>query len=394
MSGTDPGLVAVAEATPPSRDRYVDFLRAASIVAVVFGHWMQAIITWTDGRIVIHGAVGVTPGLWLTTWVMQVMPIFFFVGGFSNFVGLRSVRSGRGTTGDFLLSRLRRLGIPALVFAAAWIVVQAVLHVADIGGSGLLRGFRLGTLPFGPLWFLGVYLVVTLTSPLTLKLHERFGLAVPSALAVTVIGVDLLAFGALVPGIRWLNLAAVWFLVHQAGFFYGDGSLLRLSRGRIVTATVIGLAAVIVLTSIGVYPRSLVGTDVDFFALRPIERVSNMNPPTVVILAHSVWLIGAALLLRDRLSRWLQRTAPWAATIAVNLSIMTVFLWHMTAYAIVIVLAWPLGLGREPGNTARWWMERPFWLVAPALVLAVLVAVFGRFERGRVPRASTNPAGP
>ncbi len=32
----------IAEATPPSRNRYIDFLRAASILVVVFGHWLMA----------------------------------------------------------------------------------------------------------------------------------------------------------------------------------------------------------------------------------------------------------------------------------------------------------------------------------------------------------------
>lgn len=381
-AGIDMGLAAIVAATPLSRDRYVDFLRAASIVAVVLGHWMQAIITWAEGRIVIYGAVGVTSGLWLATWVLQVMPIFFFVGGFSNFTALRSVAAGERQLGEFLATRLRRLGIPFLAFAAVWTVVQTALHIADVGGSGWLRGFRLGNIPFGPLWFLGVYLVVTLASPFTSRLHARFGVLIPAGLAATAVAADLIAFGAGVAPVRWVNIAAVWFLIHQLGYFYADGSLLRIPRGHVVAATLGGLAAMVVLTNIGVYPRSMVGTDAAFFALKPIERVSNMNPPTVVILAHSIWLIGVALLARDRLTRWLGRAGPWGATIAVNQSIMTIFLWHMTAYAIVIVLAWPLGLGHEAESTTRWWLERPFWLLAPALGLMALVAVFGRFERG------------
>ena len=41
--------------------------------------------------------VGVTRGLWLLTWVLQVMPLFFFVGGFSNAKTYESMRRrGRG----------------------------------------------------------------------------------------------------------------------------------------------------------------------------------------------------------------------------------------------------------------------------------------------------------
>jgi hypothetical protein len=39
----------------------------------------------------------------------------------------------------------------------------------------------------------------------------------------------------------------------------------------------------------------------------------------------------------------------------------------------------------------RWWIERPFWIVAPAVVLAALVALFGRFERAAAGRPRESP---
>jgi hypothetical protein len=65
----------------------------------------------------------------------------------------------------------------------------------------------------------------------------------------------------------------------------------------------------------------------------------------------------------------------------VNGVIMTLFLWHMTAYLLAILLLWPLGLGQQTDSTPRWWIERIVWLGAPSLILAGLVAIFGRFER-------------
>jgi hypothetical protein len=53
----------LAARTPASRDRVVDFLRAASIVAVVFGHWFIGIVWWQDGVIRTTSAVGVTAWL-------------------------------------------------------------------------------------------------------------------------------------------------------------------------------------------------------------------------------------------------------------------------------------------------------------------------------------------
>jgi hypothetical protein len=100
------------------------------------------------------------------------------------------------------------------------------------------------------------------------------------------------------------------------------------------------------------------------------------------------------MLLRRWLARWLERPGPWKATIFVNSIIMTLFLWHMTAFLIAVLLLWPAGFGRESDSTLRWWLERPLWIVAPGLVLAALVAIFGRFERGRVGQPARRAASP
>jgi hypothetical protein len=60
---------------------------------------------------------------------------------------------------------------------------------------------------------------------------------------------------------------------------------------------------------------------------------------------------------------------------------MTLFLWHMTAYLVAVLVLRPIGLGRETDSTARWWLERPIWIATSAVFLLGLVAIFGRFER-------------
>jgi Acyltransferase family len=79
-------------ATPKTRDRYMDFLRAASILVVVFGHWLIGVVYWEGGVIGSRNAIGMTPWLWIATWFLMVMPVFFFVGGLANLVTLRSFR--------------------------------------------------------------------------------------------------------------------------------------------------------------------------------------------------------------------------------------------------------------------------------------------------------------
>jgi len=393
-------LDQLVAATPPSRDRYIDFLRAASIVAVVFGHWIIGIVDWGDGVIVVRSAVGLTPWMWLGTWFLQVMPVFFFVGGYANAVALRRARERGAGTVWFLRTRIGRLLRPSVVFVAFWAVVQVVMHVADagaptsprFGGFVVLRGVRPPgqTLPFGPLWFLAVYAAVVVLSPATIALHRRFGWWVPAAFCAGAVAADLIGFVGGHPGARWANVAFVLLLPHQLGHAYADGSLVALSRRVYWAMVAVGLGGLVALTNpllftpfgerrfawfpgIGHYPRSLLGTGV--------EQVSNAHPPTLCYLFAGIWTVGGVMLLRPPLTRWLGRRGPWKATIAVNLRVMTIFLWHMTAYLVAIVLLWPLHLGREQTPSVRWWLERVVWLAVPAMVLVGITAVVGRFER-------------
>jgi hypothetical protein len=86
-------LKELADQTPASRDRYVDFLRAASMSVVVLGHWLSALVGCKDGAVSVRNAVGLAPGLSSTTWLLQVMPLFFFIGGFSDFTSIEGTTS-------------------------------------------------------------------------------------------------------------------------------------------------------------------------------------------------------------------------------------------------------------------------------------------------------------
>jgi hypothetical protein len=397
-------LDELVRATPETRDRSMDFLRAASIVAVVFGHWFIGIVHWQGGLIWTTSAVGVTSWLWLGTWFFQVMPIFFFVGGFSNHVSFEASERRGETAWTFVRSRAMRLLRPSLVFLGVWVVVQIALHLADVGapagpvlwgGTRLLRGMKPpgATVPFGPLWFLGVYLIVIAIAPATIALDRRFGWWVPVAMGLAAVAVDLVGFGLGHPAVRWLNVAFVLLLPHQLGHRYAGGSFARSPRWVFAAMAVGGLGGLLLLTNptlfrafgdvrfdwfpgIGSYPKSLLGTDV--------EKISNAYPPTVCFLLGGIWSIGAVMLLRPALERWLRRRLPWKATIWTNAMIMTLFLWHMTAFLLAVIALWPMGLGHQADSTARWWAERVVWEAVPAAVLAGIVVLVARFERPRI----------
>jgi hypothetical protein len=392
----------LAAATPATRDRVVDLLRGVSILAVIFGHWFIGVVSWQDGVIRTTSAIGVTPGLWLLTWVFQVMPIFFFVGGYANATAYASSTARGESAVAFIRRRVARLLRPSLVFVGVWGGIQLAMHLFDIGSptaptlwgeTTLLRGVRPPpqTVPFGPMWFLAFYLVVVTIAPLTVGLHRRFGWKVIWIMVVGAVAADVAGFT--VDGIwRWCNVVFVLLLPHQLGHFLADGSLDKAPRRVFWWMVGAGLAGLVLLTNplifepfgairfewfpeIGYYPKSLTGVD--------RELVSNAYPPTLCYLLGGVWTIGAAMLLRPRLARWLEGPRPWRFTIGVNATIMTLFLWHMTAFLLAVLALWPMGLGRAEGGTARWWLERPVWIVVPGLILAVLVIAFSRFERPR-----------
>jgi len=80
----------------------------------------------------------------------------------------------------------------------------------------------------------------------------------------------------------------------------------------------------------------------------------------------------------------MRRPVAWAAAATANLSAMTLFLWHQTAFLSVTMLGLLAGrlAGLHTAPTSFAWVgERLAWLPAFAAALAVLWFVFRRFER-------------
>ena len=82
----------LAESTPSERNRYVDFLRAASILVVVVGHWLMSAPQMLTGDFRVDFLLTAAPWTGYLTWILQVMPIFFLVGGYANAVSWRSAQ--------------------------------------------------------------------------------------------------------------------------------------------------------------------------------------------------------------------------------------------------------------------------------------------------------------
>jgi peptidoglycan/LPS O-acetylase OafA/YrhL len=374
LTRTSPVVVAIS-----GRDRYVDLLRVLSVVAIVFGHWFTAKVWRNGGRIGVDSILTDLPELRPASWLFMTVPVLLFVGGFANsVVWARCLAGGESTRApiqEFLRRRGRRLIPPIVVFVGIWAGVQILLHLLDTGGDRLIRGVSSrGVAPFGPLWFLGVYLVLVALCPLTFALHARYGLAVPVILAAACASVDALRLLAHVPYVGWLNLLLAWSVSHQLGYFYADGSVNGRSRHARVLF-IVGLLGLLATAGSGLYPRSIGGV--------PGESISNMRPPTLVIVALSFWQIGLVLLCAPWALRLLRHDRVTAVVSRLNSVSMSLYLWHMTALLLVLLMCDPFGLSEAQAPLTTWWLQRPVWLPLGVAVLGGIITLIGRVERFR-----------
>ena len=194
----------LAAQTPPQRNRYVDFLRAASICVVILGHWLLVAPYLEDGQLVAADALSLIPWTRWLTWLLQVMPIFFLVGGFANGIGWQSAQRRQDGYALWLAARLQRLISPVLPVLAAWTLIglAAVRLGADPALLKVASQFALL-----PAWFLVVYILVVLLAPLAYRAWQRYGFASFWALAAVAALVDLLAIGRGLAGARLAQLS-------------------------------------------------------------------------------------------------------------------------------------------------------------------------------------------
>jgi surface polysaccharide O-acyltransferase-like enzyme len=353
------------------RDIFIDGLRVLAVLIVVVGHWATTTVIWVEGRISVENALSVIPEVHVATWLLQVMPLLFFVGGFAN---ARSLARHDGEYMAYLRTRLARLLTPVLAFIAIWLSVGVAAEVLPLPESiGVERAADLAALPF---WFLGMYVVVVALAPLLWRLHRRFGWWVPALLIVGVATVDLLVHGIGYAAVGVANYAFVWLLAHQLGFFYADGRLDRVSGASAGALSVAGLMGLVAAVTVGGYPMSMVGV--------PGEDRWNTEPPSLALVALTIWLLGLVLLARPLIQSWAGRRRRLVDRL--NGSVLTIYLWHVSALALGAAAVHLLDVPRPDTGSALWWATRPLWLVVMVPFLALFVYGFRRFEVHPAPR--------
>ena len=373
----------LAAQTPAERNRYVDFLRAVSILVVVVGHWLIATAYYVDGTLTPGHLLKSEPGTQWLTWLFQVMPIFFIVGGYSNAVSLESARRKGDRYAAWLAARLNRLVTPLLVLLIAWSAIALIMYLADARPAVIQFTSKAALIPT---WFLAIYIMLVILAPAAYRAWRRYGFASFWALVALAVLTDVAFFAAGQRWLGWSNYFWVWLAVHQLGFAWRDGRVS--SPAMLLVYAAAGFVTLYLLISQGPYPLAMVGS--------PDEELSNTLPPKITLIALGIFQFGLLLALEGPMRRALDGVRLWTATVLINSMIMTLYLWHITVMVLlgsILYFADGFGFGIEPGTPA-WWWTRPIWIGVLLLLLFPVALVLSPLERrGRGPDAKIPPAG-
>jgi len=360
----------IAEQTPVDRNRYVDLLRAISISAVVLGHWLIAAPAFMGGIASMDHLLQIQPNSQWLTWLFQVMPVFFFVGGYSNGVSWDGAQAKGLDYSYWLESRLKRLLGPVIPLVLLWTVLGIVGFVVGLPEKMIQVGSQISLVPT---WFLAIYFVIVMFVPITRALWRKLGLlSVILPFLMAVVG-DLIYFNTDFKWYGWFNYFFIWGAVHQLGYAWQQG---RFSGVKPSLCLAISAGTLLVLlTQFGPYPISLIGV--------PGADFSNTTPPKLPLIALGLTQIGLLLALEGPARRWLAGARAWTATVLVNGIIMPIFLWHSTVMILVIgACFWllPIVLSVQPGSV-QWWAYRPVWVVVYFVIMMISLPLFMWLEK-------------
>jgi hypothetical protein len=281
MPHLDPSPARRATPVPPAtgRDLSIDLLRAACIAAVAIGHWLVVVPTYDDGRFSGTNALGEVWLLQPLSWLFQVMPLFFVLGGAAHAHSwTRAHAKGTGAA-TWAAARLGRLLRPAAALLVATGGLVALLTAAGVDADAREQ---IGWVLLFPLWFLAVYVGVVVAAPLLVAADERWGWRGPAALCGATLALDVVRVTDPTTPLRWASFATVFVACHQVGLRWVAGALDR-SRARVL---VVGGAVVLAAAVAGPYHLAMVGV--------PGDELANNAPPTSCLLALGLAAVTAS----------------------------------------------------------------------------------------------------
>lgn len=379
-----PSPAPEVDSVPRPRDLTLDLTRVVCVVLVVFVHVLfTGVGRADDGSLIIERTADHTPWFGAASWVLNIMPLFFVIGGFTARAGWASMRSRGGGAADFVRVRLWRLARPALPLFVFFAVALGVARVLPLG-AGIDE--MVDTIAIGvgsPLWFLAAYMLAQACAPFMIRWHERRPLVPIVALAMAAFAVDVFvqkvvteAWGmpridvtTYEPGSDLFglpNVLFVWLLAQQIGFLMADGFFARRRWWQLAAIIVAGYGLILLLVMVVPYSDSM---------------LRNQWPPTVLMDVLAVMQAALLTLLHRPLTALMATKPAQAIVFVIGSRLMTIYLWHLPMIMILTGIELLLPLPMPAPGGAVWWWTRPVFLVVVLAAVWALSLWLVRFER-------------
>jgi hypothetical protein len=356
------------------RDLTLDLARVFCVLLVVVIHLLMVGVGFgPDGAVEVSRPLEAQWWFAPVTWAGQIMPLFFVVGGFASITAWRSLTRRGGTAADYVRNRVLRLAQPALPLFLFYVVVIGGARIIGIDPQ-LVDLAVVGAA--SPLWFLAAYTLCQALVPLMVSWHLRAPRATLLVLLAGAVAVDALRYGTGIDQIGLANLFFVWLLVQQLGFWYADGWFAARRWWTLVAIAVVAYASLVPMTVWGPYSD---------------DMLTNLNPPTLPLVALAVAQACILKLLRPALAKLMNTHAARAVVFVIGTRLMTIYLWHLPVILILsgVALLIP-GASPAPASLA-WWWTRPVMFVLVMAAVFGLSFLVGRFEAPREVGATPPP---
>lgn len=342
------------------RDSGIDVVKAFCLLVVVGLHSLMGAVTVDEQGMRVTNALAGHPIFAWTTWGVQVMPLFFLLGGFGSIHQWRRMREHGAVPADYIRQRVNRLARPAVLPIALVGGTLAALALSGVTGEAAREiGYKIGQ----PLWFLAVYLGCCAFVPLMARFHE----AAPRLTLLTLLALALVVdtIGLSVAPVSALNFLFVWLFLQQLGFWFADGAFAKLPRWSLLALGLASYGALAVLTL-------FVGYSTDMY--------ENLNPPTVCILVLGVGQMFLVAFFRPQLDAVATVAVVRRSAAVINANSMTIYLWHVPVVVLIGLAFVGTSTPLPEPLSGTWWETRPLVLLLVAVALVPVVLLLRRLE--------------
>ena len=359
------GADAASSIDLSKRDLTLDLARVFAVLLVVVIHLLEVGVGTGPHGLTISRPLEHQPWFNALTWVFQIMPLFFVVGGFASLTAWRSLGRRGGSAADYVKIRVLRLAQPAFPLFVFYVVLVGAATLIGVNPK-LLGPVVLGA--GSPLWFLAAYGLCQAVVPFAVHWHLRAPKRTLLVLLIGAIVVDAARYGTGNNAVGLLNLFFVWVLIQQIGFWYADGWFDRRSWWQLVIVALVSWGTLFPMTIWGPYSP---------------DMLTDLNPPTVPLIALGLSQACVLRLLRPLLARLMRTRGARAAVFLIGSRLMTIYLWHLPIIIILAGVALLIpGASPEPGSGAWWWSRIPVYALVLGLLFALSLLV-GRWEQPR-----------